>query len=118
MAGFWAVVRKLSKAGGRKVLVGALTLYFCLRDSETPTWAKSVIVGALGYLIFPMDFIPDAIPGLGFTDDWGVILGALGSVVAHIKEEHRTSADALADKFLGAAKRDEPVDFPMEPKQA
>lgn len=102
MAGFWAVVRKLSKTGGHKVLASALTLYFCLKDSETPAWAKSVIIGALGYLIFPMDFIPDAILGAGFTDDWSVILGAMAAVVSHIKEEHRAKAGAFADRILGA----------------
>ncbi len=99
--GFWSVVRKLSKKGGRKVLGGAFTLYYCLRDPETPAWAKSVIVGALGYLIFPLDLIPDAILGAGFTDDWTVILGALASVVAHVKDEHRRRAEASAERILG-----------------
>ena len=100
-AGFWRVVGKLSKRGGHKVMGGALTLYYCLRDPETPAWAKSVIVGALGYLIFPMDLIPDAIIGAGFTDDWSVILGALASVVSHVKDEHKSKASAVADRFLG-----------------
>ncbi len=99
--GFWAVVSKLSKRGGRKLLSSSLTLYFCLRDPATPAWAKSVIVGALGYLIFPMDFIPDAIIGPGFADDWSVILGAMASVVAHIKDEHRQDAARMASRFLG-----------------
>ena len=98
---FWDVVGKLSKRGGRKLLSSALTLYFCLKDPATPAWAKSVIVGALGYLIFPMDFIPDAIVGPGFTDDWSVILGAMASVVAHITAEHREKASAYAERFLG-----------------
>ncbi len=100
-AGFWSIVRKLSKRGGHKVMGGALTLYYCLRDPETPAWAKSIIVGALGYLIFPMDLIPDAILGAGFTDDWSVIVGALASVMAHIKEEHKSRASAVADRLLG-----------------
>lgn len=100
---FWEVARKVSKRGGRKLLTGTFTLYYCLMDSKTPAWAKSVIIGALGYLIFPMDFIPDAILGAGFTDDWGVILGALSSVVAHVTEEHRVKASAMSDRFLGAS---------------
>ncbi|MGJ8645155.1 MAG: YkvA family protein [Luteolibacter sp.] len=99
--GFWRVVRKLVKRGGRKLLSGALTLFFCMRDSETPAWAKSVIVGALGYLIFPMDFIPDTILGAGFTDDWSVIITAITTVAAHIKDEHRERASALTDRFFG-----------------
>ncbi len=99
--GFWNVVGKLSKRGGRKLLSSALTLFFCLKDPATPAWAKSVILGALGYLIFPMDFIPDAIVGPGFTDDWSVILGAMAAVVTHIKDEHRERAAGFADRFLG-----------------
>ena len=101
MPGFWRVVRKLARSGGRKVLAGALTLFFCMRDSETPAWAKSVIVGALGYLIFPMDFIPDTIVGVGFTDDWSVILAAISTVATHIKDEHKERASEYALKFFG-----------------
>ena len=36
---------------------------------QSPLWAKTVIIGALGYLICPIDAIPDIIPGVGFTDD-------------------------------------------------
>lgn len=108
IAGFWLVVKKLSKKGGRKVLTGALTLYYCMRDSETPKWAKTVIVGALGYLIFPMDFIPDAIPGVGFTDDWSVILGAITTVAAHIKESHKRQAADLAERIMGGEMSGEP----------
>lgn len=108
VGGFWVVVGKLSKRGGRKLLSSALTLFFCLKDSETPAWAKSVIVGALGYLIFPMDFIPDAIVGAGFTDDWSVLLGAMAAVISHIKDEHRERASSYADRIMG--KSEEAVD--------
>ncbi|MEP2775221.1 MAG: YkvA family protein [Luteolibacter sp.] len=101
LPGFWRVVQKVAKRGGRKLLAGALTLFFCMRDSETPAWAKSVIIGALGYLIFPMDLIPDTILGAGFTDDWSVIVGALATVAAHIKEEHKERASAFAGRFFG-----------------
>ncbi len=102
-SGFWSVVRKAAKHGGQKLLATALTLYFCLKDAETPAWAKSVIVGALGYLILPLDLIPDAILGAGYTDDLGVLLGAMVAVVRHIKMEHREKAAALTSRILGAA---------------
>jgi uncharacterized membrane protein YkvA (DUF1232 family) len=109
---FWGVARKLSKRGGRKLLTGAFTLFYCLKDTETPAWAKSVIIGALGYLIFPIDFIPDAILGAGFTDDWGVILGAMASVMAHISDEHRSKATATADRCLGASAEENGIEVP------
>lgn len=94
-------------------MTGAFTLYYCLMDSNTPAWAKSVIIGALGYLIFPVDLIPDAIVGAGFTDDWGVILGALASVYAHISEEHRTKAAAMVSRFLGASAENNAIEVPV-----
>jgi uncharacterized membrane protein YkvA (DUF1232 family) len=103
LSGFWRVLGKVAKRGGRKLISLALTLYYCMRDPETPGWAKSVIIGALGYLIFPLDFIPDAILGAGFTDDWSVILGAVAAVATHIKEEHKAQAVAVADRILGGA---------------
>lgn len=99
--GFRLVAGKLVKRGARKIITVTFTLYYCMRDSETPAWAKSVILGSLGYLIFPMDFIPDAIPGVGFTDDWSVILGAIATVAAHIKDEHRLKAESKAERMLG-----------------
>lgn len=101
LKGFVNVLGKLAKRGGREVIYQALTLFLCFRDAATPAWAKSVIIGALGYLIFPLDFIPDALLGVGFTDDWGVILGALAAVAAHVKAEHRAKAAAITDRILG-----------------
>ncbi|MDP4626106.1 MAG: YkvA family protein [Akkermansiaceae bacterium] len=112
--GFWRVVRKVASRGGRKLLGGALTLFFCLRDSETPAWAKSVILGALGYLIFPMDFIPDTILGVGFTDDWSVIIGAITTVAAHIKDDHRARASAVVKRFFGGGEETKAVVNPLQ----
>lgn len=45
------------------------------------TWA--VIAGALAYVVFPIDVIPDFIPVLGWLDDAFV----LGTVIATLKNE-------------------------------
>ena len=34
-----------------------------------PAADKGVIIAALGFLISPLDFIPDLIPVAGYTDD-------------------------------------------------
>ena len=109
LSGFWRVLGKLANRGGRKLIILAMTLFHCLNDPETPAWAKSVILGALGYLIFPLDFIPDAILGAGFTDDWSVILSAVATVATHIKDEHKAKAAAVADRFLGGGKNADSV---------
>lgn len=94
---FWSKAKKL----GRKVLMPALKLYYAAQDSDTPAWAKAIIYSALGYLILPVDAIPDAIPGVGLVDDIGVLLGALGIVAAHIKDEHEQRATAVLNRWLG-----------------
>lgn len=62
-----------------------------LRDPSVPFFAKLLPLGAVLYLIFPIDWMPDFIPVLGQLDDIGVLLLALesflklcpGSIVAH-----------------------------------
>ena len=66
-----------------------------------PAWAKASIIGALGYLISPIDLIPDVIPVVGFTDDAGVIAAVLLLIKAYIKDEHRARARAKIAEFFG-----------------
>ena len=43
-------------------------------DQRVPTWTKVIPPIALGYVIFPMDIIPDVALGLGQLDDIAVVL--------------------------------------------
>lgn len=90
--GFWKKTTKYAKKAGEKTLSPALKLYYSAKDSDTPTWAKTTIYGALGYFISPIDGIPDVTPALGYTDDIGILAGAIGVVAAHIKDEHAEQA--------------------------
>jgi len=53
---------------------------------------KAIIIGALGYLITPLDFIPDAIPLAGLGDDLGVLIYVLQKVWSNIDEETKQKA--------------------------
>ncbi|GKW48600.1 YkvA family protein [Halomonas sp. NCCP-2165] len=90
--GFWNKATKYAKKAGEKTLSPALKLYYSAKDPDTPTWAKTTMYGALGYFISPVDGIPDITPVLGYTDDVGVLAGAIGIVAAHIKDEHAEQA--------------------------
>ncbi len=107
----WRTLKKASATAGRKTLLTALTLFYCLQDRDTPTWAKGVIVGALGYLVLPTDLIPDMIPGAGFGDDWGALVAALGTVAAYIKDEHKMKATAQVDRLFGSPNPPPPPEF-------
>ena len=46
------------------------------------------IAGALAYVIFPIDIIPDFIPGVGFIDDIfvvGIVISSLSDEIARYK---------------------------------
>lgn len=107
----WRSLKKVALSAGRKTVLSALILFYCLKDSETPTWAKGVIVGALGYLILPADLIPDIIPGAGYGDDWGAIVAALGTVAAYIKDDHKAKAQAQVARFFGTGDTAAPPEF-------
>ena len=49
-------------------------LWKFIKDPEAAWEAKAVAIGALIYLIFPVDAVPDIIPVFGLLDDVAVIL--------------------------------------------
>ncbi len=94
-SGFWSVIAKVSPTIART----ALELYYVLMGPTTPLSAKATIMGALGYLIFPIDLIPDFIPIVGWTDDAAALVAAYKTV----KEYVTPAIKAKVDKKLGAA---------------
>jgi uncharacterized membrane protein YkvA (DUF1232 family) len=107
----WRTLCKATLSAGHKTLLTALTLFYCLQDRDTPTWAKGVIIGALGYLVLPTDLIPDIIPGIGYGDDWGALVAALGTVAAYIKDEHKSKAAAQLERLFGSRNPAPPPEF-------
>lgn len=98
--GFWKKVKRVAAIVGAKVLYPALQLYFLLQSKEVPVKAKTLIVGALGYLILPADLVPDFIPALGFTDDLTALMLALRAVNQHLTPEINSRAKEQTDKLL------------------
>ena len=77
----------------------AVAAYYCAFDPATPLKAKAILIGALAYFILPIDMVPDAILGLGFTDDMAVLLAAFNVVRTHIKDSHREKARDTLDRL-------------------
>ena len=88
----WKKIAAFAGRAGRDTIEQVLVLYYCCLDGDTPVWAKTVIVSALGYFITPLDAIPDLMPGVGFADDLGALAMAMATVLAHVKPEHRRQA--------------------------
>jgi uncharacterized membrane protein YkvA (DUF1232 family) len=95
--GFWP---KIGKVASRIPFAGeVVAAWFCVRDPDTPTHAKAILLAALAYFVSPIDAIPDALAGIGFTDDAAVIAAALAIVGAHVKAQHRAAAKATLERM-------------------
>jgi uncharacterized membrane protein YkvA (DUF1232 family) len=92
---------RFARQAGEGVISKALVLYYCLKDPDTPAWARRIIVGALAYFVLPVDAIPDIVPFVGFGDDLGVLIGAVAMVLTHIKPQHRAQADRKIREWIG-----------------
>lgn len=90
----WTLLKNSAQRLGTKVVYSALLLYYSYKRKETPAWAKRTIIGVLGYLIAPIDMIPDLSPLLGFTDDLGFLSFGLVTIAAFINDEVKTNAKA------------------------
>ena len=71
-----------------------LAAYYCAFDKQTPRHVQASLLGAIAYFVLPLDFVPDMLPVLGFTDDAAVLATAIRIVAAHITPEHREAARA------------------------
>ncbi len=94
-------VKRFAAAMGKKAVEMAYTLFYALSDRDTPAWARTVIVAALGYLVVPIDAVPDLVPGAGLADDGAALAGALATVAAHIKKDHLDRAKEMVKSFFG-----------------
>ena len=94
-------VTKYGKLIGINALYKAVQLWFVLQKPDVPASTKAVIMGALGYLIAPLDFLPDLMPVLGYTDDFVAITFALIKVQGYIDEEVERKSKNLLVKIFG-----------------
>lgn len=98
------LLQKISRYGkliGIEALYKIVQLWYVLQKSDVPAKQKALIMGALGYLIAPLDFIPDVVPVLGYTDDFVAVTFALIQVQGYIDDEVKTKAKALLIKVFG-----------------
>lgn len=95
-------VGKIAKKAGEKVVYLGLVLYYELTDPGVPVREKAMLVGALGYLLLPLDLIPDIIPLLGFTDDFAALVAAYRMVKANITDEIRAKAARTLSDWFGS----------------
>mgnify|MGYP005666293555 CR=1 FL=1 len=97
----WQKLSQYARQAGLKVVYMVLLLFYAYRRKETPTWAKNIVLGTLGYFLTPFDAIPDLSPILGYTDDIGVLSFGLVTISAYIDKEVRTTARQQLKSWFG-----------------
>ncbi len=104
-------IASIAKRAGAKLVYAALILYYTLQSDKISTANKAMIIGALGYMISPLDVIPDAIPIAGLTDDLAVLLFVLKKVWTDIDPEIQQKAKERLSKWFDEDEIDEIKDL-------
>ncbi len=102
-------IKHFGKKAGIKVIYLALLLFYTLQKTTTPKFAKSLIIGGLGYFILPADFLPDLIPGIGFTDDLTALISVVVAVALFIDESVKAKAKERLHVWFGDYNEEELV---------
>jgi len=78
----------------------ALILFYTLQSDRISKTDKAIIIAALGYMISPLDVIPDAIPIAGLTDDFAVLIYVLKKVWTDVDPAIIEQAKAKLSKWF------------------
>ena len=91
-------ITRIAKRAGAKLVYAALILYYTLQSDKVSKSDKAIIIGALGYMISPLDVVP--IPIAGLTDDLAVLLFVLKKVWTGIDPDIVEQAKSRLSKWF------------------
>ncbi len=98
--GFIEKIQRIAKRAGVKLVYAALILYYSMESDKVSLKDKAIIIGALGYLISPLDIVPDAIPIAGLADDLTVLLFVINKIWNEVGDDVKDKAHSkLAQWF-------------------
>lgn len=98
--GFVEKISRIAKRAGVKLVYAALILYYTLESERVSIKDKAIIIGALGYLISPLDVIPDAIPIAGLGDDLAVLIYVLRKVWDEVSDDVKAKAKTKLSQWF------------------
>ena len=93
-------IARIAKGAGAKLVYAALILYYTLQSDKVSATNKAMSIGALGYLISPLDVWPDAIPIAGLADDLGVLVFVLKKVWTDVDPDIQVKARQRLSKWF------------------
>ena len=84
--------RLWSRAASLPFAQDVIAAYFCAIDRRTPLAVKLTLLGTLSGFLLPQRLVPKILRSLVLGGDVAMLLGALQSLAAHIRPEHRLRA--------------------------
>jgi uncharacterized membrane protein YkvA (DUF1232 family) len=103
----WEKLNAMPRSTVITILEKVLLLRELLLDKGTPYWVKAIIIGVLGYVIFPFDLYFDFIPIVGFLDDISVVGLVLGNLENLVTDEMKTRVEIRMAEPLEAQPTDD-----------
>ncbi len=91
--------KKLFTKTSSKGLYMILLMYYAYRNERVPAWAKRIILGAIAYVVSPIDAIPDLTPFIGMTDDIAVLSAGLVTIASYVDDGVRSKARIKLNEF-------------------
>ncbi len=108
--------RPVPRTGARRTVLGTIKqlpaflrlLGGLMLDRRVSMLDRALVVGAMAYIISPLDFVPDFIPFLGQADDVFLLVAAVQRLVKRAGRDvvlryWRGDPQALSDASLAAA---------------
>jgi uncharacterized membrane protein YkvA (DUF1232 family) len=77
-----------------------VTLWFAVRHSGTPWYAKAIGVFVVAYALSPIDLIPDFIPVLGYVDDLILLPGLIWLAIRLLPPDVLAQCRGQADAWM------------------
>ena len=96
----YSIFSKVGKRMFRKILI----LMYSFKEIDIKD--KALILSALGYLISPIDMIPDTLIGVGFADDAVIISYIFNKIISGVSEQTIKKVDNLLSSLDKASKSD------------
>lgn len=94
-------IGEVAKIAGSNVVYMVLVLYYSLLGKDVPLKDRAMVLAALGYFISPIDFIPDILGVMGFSDDFAVLMLVFRKIRDNVTPDVHIKAKARLAEWFG-----------------
>lgn len=86
-------IRGMNRGPIRKMWNDVMVLWRMITDKNASWVSRSMAIGAIVYLITPIDAVPDLLPLVGLSDDAAVIIAAVAALAWELNKYRQAEAN-------------------------